>query len=111
MARATRSALPPGGNVTTRRTGLLGQVSCAASGPLANVSASTINTARRIALSSLGAAKPAPRRHVRLSEPLQQKAQAMTILDALKADHDKAKALLKQILDTDDAKSRTDLFK
>ena len=35
----------------------------------------------------------------------------MTILDALKGDHDKAKALLKQILDTDDAKSRTDLFK
>jgi hemerythrin superfamily protein len=35
----------------------------------------------------------------------------MTILEALKADHDKAKALLKQILDTDDAKSRADLFK
>lgn len=35
----------------------------------------------------------------------------MTILEALKADHDKAKALLKDILDTDDAKSRADLFK
>ena|SRR5579862_7149480 len=35
----------------------------------------------------------------------------MTILDALKTDHDQVKAMLEQILGTDDAKQRGELFK
>jgi hemerythrin superfamily protein len=35
----------------------------------------------------------------------------MTILDALKADHDQVKAMLEKILGTDDAKQRSELFK